>query len=104
MSGSALAAGLVPDRVEKAIQELKEALQGTDNERVQTCQKALLEIMQAASQEMYAAADSLEFERAAELRDKILTLQGKATDFVKPQASRRPYKTRRKGRRKQPWE
>jgi len=57
--------------------------------------------------EMYAAADSLEFERAAELRDKILTLQGKAADFVKPQGmgrSRRPYKTRRHPRRKQPWE
>ena len=44
--------------VEKAIQELKDALQGTDNERVQTCQKALLELMQAASQEMYQHAGS----------------------------------------------
>ena len=42
--------------VEKAMQDLKEALKGTDNERVQTCQKALLELMQAASQEMYQHA------------------------------------------------
>jgi len=42
--------------VEKAIQDLKDALKGTDNARVQTCHKALLEIMQAASQEMYQHA------------------------------------------------
>jgi molecular chaperone DnaK len=42
--------------VEKAIQDLKDALSGNDNERVQTCHKALLEIMQSASQEMYQQA------------------------------------------------
>ena len=42
--------------VEKAMQDLKEALKGTDNAQVQTCQKTLLELMQAASQEMYQHA------------------------------------------------
>jgi molecular chaperone DnaK len=42
--------------VEKAIQDLKEALKGSDTARVQSCQKALLDLMQAASQEMYAHA------------------------------------------------
>ncbi|MFZ4395309.1 MAG: molecular chaperone DnaK [Kiritimatiellia bacterium] len=42
--------------VEKAIQDLRDALKGNDHEQIQTCQKALLEIMQAASQEMYQHA------------------------------------------------
>ena len=56
--------------------------------------------------EMLVAAEGLDFERAAELRDRLLAIQGTSGQFAKPQASRRPYKTRRKGRRrrKQPWE
>jgi molecular chaperone DnaK len=54
-SGDKLPAARKPP-VEKAIQELKDALKGNDHERVQTCQKALLEVMQAASQEMYQHA------------------------------------------------
>jgi len=56
--------------------------------------------------EMLAAAEKLDFERAAELRDRLLAMEGKTADVMRPQASRRPYKTRRKGRRrrKQPWE
>ncbi|HUT33683.1 MAG TPA: excinuclease ABC subunit UvrB [Planctomycetota bacterium] len=55
-------------------------------------------------QEMLAAAEVLDFERAAALRDRIYTLEGRTAELVKPQTSRRPYKRRRKGRRKQPWE
>jgi excinuclease ABC subunit B len=56
--------------------------------------------------EMLVAAERLEFERAAELRDRILAIQGKASEFPKPQASRRPYAAARKRRprRRQPWE
>jgi len=53
--------------------------------------------------EMLAAAEVLDFERAAELRDKLYALQGRTAELVKPQASRRPYKTRRKRRKSQPW-
>ncbi len=54
---------------------------------------------------MLAAAEALDFERAAELRDQLLALTGAPSKFSKPQASRRPYKGRRKRRRrKQPWE
>jgi len=56
-------------------------------------------------EEMLAAAETLEFERAAELRDKILAIQGRTADFAKPQTSRRPYATRRRRRRRrQPWQ
>jgi len=54
--------------------------------------------------EMLAAADVLDFERAAALRDRLLALKGRPSTFASPQASRRPYRTRRRGRRKQPWE
>ncbi len=54
--------------------------------------------------EMLAAAEVLDFERAAALRDRIYALQGKSVDIVKPQTSRRPYKARRKARHKPPWE
>jgi len=56
--------------------------------------------------EMLAAADALDFERAAELRDRLLAIKGQPSTFARPQASRRPYKSRRKsgGRRKRPWE
>jgi len=47
-------------------------------------------------QEMYAAAETLDFERAAELRDRLYALEGRTAELVKPQASRRPYKSRRK--------
>ncbi|MBM4036035.1 MAG: excinuclease ABC subunit UvrB [Planctomycetes bacterium] len=46
--------------------------------------------------EMHAAAEVLDFERAAELRDRIYALQGRTAELVKPQASRRPYKARRR--------
>jgi len=46
--------------------------------------------------EMLAAAEALDFERAAALRDRLYALQGKPLQAVKPQASRRPYRTRRK--------
>jgi excinuclease ABC subunit B len=49
--------------------------------------------------EMFAAAEVLDFERAAELRDRIHALQGRSVAILKPQASRRPYKARRKPRR-----
>ncbi len=42
--------------VEKAVQDLKEALKGNDADRIKTCQQALTEAMQAASQEMYQHA------------------------------------------------
>ena len=57
--------------------------------------------------EMLAAADALDFERAAEIRDRLLALKGAPSRFARPQASRRPYKARprRRGRRRrQPWE
>jgi len=54
-------------------------------------------------QEMLAAAEALDFERAAELRDKLYALEGRTAELVKPQASRRPYKSRRK-RRARPWD
>ena len=54
--------------------------------------------------EMLAAAETLDFERAAELRDHLYSLQGQTADVLKPQASRRPYKTGLRRRRKQPWE
>jgi molecular chaperone DnaK len=42
--------------VEKAIQDLKEALQGADSARIKSAQEALTTAMQAASQEMYQHA------------------------------------------------
>ncbi|MFW6107094.1 MAG: excinuclease ABC subunit UvrB [bacterium] len=51
--------------------------------------------------EMVAAAEVLDFERAAELRDRLLALQGREANLIKPQASRRPYATRRRRRRRQ---
>jgi excinuclease ABC subunit B len=56
--------------------------------------------------EMLQAAEDLDFERAAELRDRLYALQGKTADVPKPQKSRRPYATRRsrRRRRKQPWQ
>jgi len=49
--------------------------------------------------EMLAAADVLDFERAAELRDRIQALRGGTATVVKPQASRRPYRRSRRSRR-----
>ncbi len=65
------------------------------------------EQLRELEREMLAAADVLDFERAARLRDQLLALKGEPSSFAAPQASRRPYKTRRKRRgrrRKQPWE
>jgi excinuclease ABC subunit B len=54
--------------------------------------------------EMVAAAEVLDFERAAELRDRLYALEGRSAELLKPQTSRRPYKARRKRRSPQPWE
>ena len=48
--------------------------------------------------EMLAAAEALDFERAAELRDRIHAIEGRSVAIVKPQASRRPYKPRGRSR------
>jgi len=86
--------GITPTTIEKEI------LRESEERYVRREQVAELE------REMLAAADALDFERAAELRDRLLAIKGQSSTFARPQASRRPYKSRRKrgGRRKRPWE
>jgi len=49
--------------------------------------------------EMHEAVAVLDFERAAELRDRLFALQGRPLAVPKPQSSRRPYRTARRTRR-----
>ena len=104
--------GITPTTIKKEIVAGIEgviAAHQVDREMVGESEVAYVrrEQVRELEEEMVAAAERLEFERAAELRDRLMALEGKAADVPKPQTSRRPYarrKPRRRRRRKQPWE
>jgi excinuclease ABC subunit B len=101
--------GITPQTVRKGILrgiEDEVAAHKLEREMVGESEERYVRREQASEleKEMLAAAEVLDFERAAELRDRINAIQGRSVDVRKPQASRRPYKARRKSRRPQPWE
>ncbi len=57
------------------------------------------ELLAALEEEMFKAAENLEFEKAAGLRDRILELRGKARESGSPTAPAKGRKRKRKGRR-----
>jgi excinuclease ABC subunit B len=95
--------GIEPQTIQKAIVdgiETQIASRHFDREMVGESEReyATRERVRELEGEMLAAAEVLDFERAARLRDELLALQGKKGDFLKPQASRRPYARRRRRR------
>ncbi len=96
--------GITPQTIKKGIlrgiqdelaaHRIEREMVGETEERYQR-REQLAEL----EKEMLAAAEVLDFERAAELRDRIYALQGRSVGLVRPQASRRPYKARRRSRR-----
>jgi len=79
---------------EVAAHKLERDMVGESEERY-----ARREQVSELEREMVAAAEALDFERAAELRDRIHALQGRSVAVLKPQTSRRPYKARRRSRK-----
>ena len=47
------------------------------------------ELMKSVEDQMLSAAKSLDFEKAAKLRDELFSLKGEAKDVQKPQVRRR---------------
>jgi excinuclease ABC subunit B len=95
--------GIEPQTIQKAIVdgiETQIASRHLDREMVGESEReyATREQIRELETEMLAAAEVLDFERAAQLRDRLLALQGEKGDFLKPQASRRPYARRRRRR------
>ncbi len=97
----------------RALQEAYNKMHGITPQSVQSTVQALLritnafaanpddtiteeerqELLKSLEDQMLSAAKSLDFEKAAKLRDELFNLQGKKTDVQKPQVRRR--KTRR---------
>ncbi|NQT53532.1 UvrB/UvrC motif-containing protein, partial [bacterium] len=102
--------GITPETVQKEILDGIEAeVAGHRVEREMVGESEATYVRREQLRELEAAmvqaAERLDFERAAELRDQLFALQGKSADVPKPQASRRPYgKGRRRRRSKRPWE
>ena len=93
--------GITPQTVRKAIRSAlsdqmaarktaREAINATENEYDRT------ELIAELEHEMLGAAEALDFERAAELRDRIAELKGEAAPVAV--ADRSPKKTGRHGR------
>ncbi len=105
--------GITPETVRKAIRAgieeelharelVRKAIRGTEEQLV------TLEYIRELEEEMFAAAEALEFERAAELRDRIMSLRaqlsgdgdggGTAVATVAPAKARRRQRGRRRRR------
>ena len=78
----------------RARQVARQAIHATEDEFDTT------ELLAELEAEMYEAAEKLEFERAAVLRDRIETIKGSAeAAAVEDRLNRPPKKTGRKGRK-----
>ncbi len=73
--------GITPESVKKAIHDITEMLKAAEDEPVYELEETALshkeaaKLIRALEDEMYKAAQALEFEHAAELRDKIRDLR-----------------------------
>jgi excinuclease ABC subunit B len=81
--------GITPETIKKAIRrgieeevEARRIVEQASGARSET-QFVTQEYLQALEQEMLTAAESLEFERAAQLRDRILQLKNQIGQMVK---------------------
>ena len=78
--------GIIPKSVQKGIRDIIEITKVAEEEEKYTTEKNIIdnihyeninELIEKLTAEMKKAAANYEFERAAELRDKIIELRGK---------------------------
>ena len=95
--------GITPETIKKAIRRgIEEEIQAKSIERnaagMDETAEVTTEYLNELEAEMLKAAESLEFERAAALRDRILELKGKDNGPARPRATPQGKSARQKAK------